>query len=146
MTAGYLAHVTLFLILFRGVAGNRRRTLREAAVSCPVGSHCHLLEWIVVRNECPASSNCEAAPHYTKTTQIRYFLRTPSKGGQSPISRSRCVCYDAGRGGAYRTKCAVASRRPVMLFCSLQFFAFFSIVLVLYWLLRWQEARVWLLL
>src|SRR5262249_21776381 len=36
--------------------------------------------------------------------------------------------------------------RPVMLFCSFQFFAFFVVVFVLYWLLRWQEARVWLLL
>ena len=33
-----------------------------------------------------------------------------------------------------------------MLFCSFQFFAFFSIVFVLYWLIRWREARVWLLL
>jgi alginate O-acetyltransferase complex protein AlgI len=33
-----------------------------------------------------------------------------------------------------------------MLFCSFQFFAFFAIVFVLYWIVRSQEVRVWLLL
>src|SRR5881392_3866754 len=33
-----------------------------------------------------------------------------------------------------------------MLFCSTQFFLFFSVVFAVYWALPWQRVRVWLLL
>src|SRR6185437_7004586 len=33
-----------------------------------------------------------------------------------------------------------------MLFCSLEFLFFFAALLLVYWLMPWQQARIWLLL
>jgi alginate O-acetyltransferase complex protein AlgI len=41
---------------------------------------------------------------------------------------------------------SLKQRRDAMLFCSPQFFYFFTLVFVLYWASPWHRARVWLLL
>src|SRR5947209_3741805 len=55
------------------------------------------------------------------------------------------------RGSAWRcgTQSAwsalVPSKEDSMLFCSQAFFLFFTVIFLVYWAVRWQQLRVWLL-